>query len=102
MKYPSIGKIAAPVTHRFHLSVMALTRALLLGMLLFSTQVIAADVIVFDAGTFADHSTYDDGKALAVGMEHVLVNGIPVLLNGKRTLARPGRGLKHASATAQG
>ncbi|HEV3437385.1 MAG TPA: D-aminoacylase [Gemmata sp.] len=54
----------------------------------------AADVIVFDADTIADRSTYDDGKALAVGMEHVLVNGTPVLLNGERTPARPGRGLK--------
>jgi N-acyl-D-amino-acid deacylase len=53
-----------------------------------------ADVVVFDADTIADRSTYDDGRALAVGMEHVLVNGVPVLLNGTRTLARPGRGLK--------
>jgi N-acyl-D-amino-acid deacylase len=57
----------------------------------------AADVIVFDANALEDRSTYDDGKALAVGMEHVLVNGIPVLVNGERTPARPGRGLKHAS-----
>jgi len=54
----------------------------------------AADVVVFDADTIADRSTYDDGKALAVGVEHVLVNGVPVLLNGERTTARPGRGLK--------
>ena len=54
----------------------------------------AADVIVFDPNTIADQSTYDDGKALAVGMEHVLVSGTPVLLNGERTSARPGRGLK--------
>ena len=56
----------------------------------------AADVIVFDAKTISDRSTYDDGKALAVGMQHVLVNGTPVLLNGERTPARPGRGLKRA------
>ncbi len=55
---------------------------------------LAADVVVFDAGTIADRSTYDDGKALAVGVEHVFVNGTPVLLNGERTNARPGRGLK--------
>jgi N-acyl-D-amino-acid deacylase len=54
----------------------------------------AADVVVFDAETIADRSTYDDGKALAVGVEHVLVNGVPVLLGGERTDARPGRGLK--------
>ncbi len=55
---------------------------------------LAADVVVFDAGTIADRSTYDDGKALAVGVKHVFVNGTPVLLNGERTNARPGRGLK--------
>jgi N-acyl-D-amino-acid deacylase len=57
----------------------------------------AADVVVFDPQTFEDRSTYDDGLALAVGMEHVLVNGTPVLLNGERTPARPGRGLRFAS-----
>lgn len=54
----------------------------------------AADVVVFDPAAIADRSTYDDGKALAVGVEHVLVNGEPVLLNGERTKALPGRGLK--------
>jgi N-acyl-D-amino-acid deacylase len=54
----------------------------------------AADVVVFDRATIADRSTYDDGKALAVGVEHVFVNGTPVLLKGTRTAARPGKGLK--------
>ncbi|MCI0699739.1 MAG: D-aminoacylase [Planctomycetia bacterium] len=54
----------------------------------------AADVVVFDPDTIADRSTFDDGKALAVGVEHVFVNGTPVLLKGVRTSARPGRGLK--------
>jgi N-acyl-D-amino-acid deacylase len=54
----------------------------------------AADVVVFDPDTIADRSTYDDGKALAVGVEHVLVNGVPVLAHGERTPARPGRGLR--------
>jgi N-acyl-D-amino-acid deacylase len=54
----------------------------------------AADVVVFDPETIADRSTFDDGRALTVGVEHVLVNGAPVLLNGERTAARPGRGLR--------
>jgi N-acyl-D-amino-acid deacylase len=54
----------------------------------------AADVVVFDPEAIADRSTYDDGTAPAVGVEHVLVNGTPVLLNGQRTPARPGRGLR--------
>ena len=55
---------------------------------------LAADVVVFDPATIADRSTFEDGKQLAVGVEHVFVNGTPVLLNGARTPARPGRGLK--------
>ncbi len=56
----------------------------------------AADVVVFDEQTIADRSTFEDGKALAVGVEHVLVNGVPVLSHGERTAARPGRGLRRA------
>jgi N-acyl-D-amino-acid deacylase len=54
----------------------------------------AADIFVFDANTVADRSTYEDGKALAVGVEHVAVNGQLVVESGKRTAATPGRGLK--------
>ncbi len=54
----------------------------------------AADVVVFDPEAVADRSTFEDGKALAVGVEHVAVNGELVLYNGERTIALPGRGLK--------
>lgn len=54
----------------------------------------AADVVVFDPARIADRSTYDDGKELAAGVSHVLVNGEFVLKDGARTLALPGRGLK--------
>ncbi|HUR55321.1 MAG TPA: D-aminoacylase [Gemmataceae bacterium] len=57
----------------------------------------AADVVVFDPAAISDRSTYDDGRALAVGVEHVFVNGAPVLLNGERTPALPGGGLKRSS-----
>jgi N-acyl-D-amino-acid deacylase len=57
-------------------------------------QGMAADIAVFDPTRIADQSTYENGKALAVGMEHVLVNGEPVLLNGQRTQSLPGRGLE--------
>jgi N-acyl-D-amino-acid deacylase len=57
----------------------------------------AADVVVFDPNRIADRSNYATGKALAVGVEHVLVNGKPVLLNGERTKALPGRGLRRES-----
>jgi N-acyl-D-amino-acid deacylase len=54
----------------------------------------AADVVVFDPETIADHATYDDGRRLAEGVEHVLVNGVLVLHQGQRTPALPGRALK--------
>jgi N-acyl-D-amino-acid deacylase len=54
----------------------------------------AADVIVFDPAAVLDRSTFDDGKVLAEGMRDVFVNGEAVLRNGKRTSARPGRGLR--------
>ncbi len=54
----------------------------------------AADVVVFDPSTIADRATFEDGKQLAVGVEHVLVNGELVLHAGQRTPALPGRGLR--------
>jgi N-acyl-D-amino-acid deacylase len=56
---------------------------------------LAADVIVFDPDAVADQATYADGKKLAEGMEHVIVNGEPVLKHGQRTPALPGRALLH-------
>jgi N-acyl-D-amino-acid deacylase len=54
----------------------------------------AADLVVLDAGRVAEEASYEDGRRLAVGVRHVLVNGEPVLLDGVRTPARPGRPLK--------
>ena len=54
----------------------------------------AADVVVFDPATISDRSTFDEGRALADGVEHVLVNGELVLHAGKRTPALPGRALR--------
>jgi N-acyl-D-amino-acid deacylase len=54
----------------------------------------AADVIAFDPAAVRDRSTFADGKLLAEGMRHVIVNGQAVLLDGERTPARPGRGLR--------
>jgi N-acyl-D-amino-acid deacylase len=54
----------------------------------------AADVIVFDPDAVADRATFEDGQQLAEGMRHVLINGVPVLRDGQRTEARPGRGLR--------
>ncbi|GIW84811.1 MAG: D-aminoacylase [Thermogemmata sp.] len=57
-----------------------------------------ADLAVFDPQALTDHATYDHGTALATGMQHVFVNGEPVLLHGQRTSARPGRALRRGQA----
>ena len=53
-----------------------------------------ADVVVFDPATVADRSTFSSPNVLAVGMQWVLVNGVPVIADGRMTGARPGRVLR--------
>jgi N-acyl-D-aspartate/D-glutamate deacylase len=53
-----------------------------------------ADVAVFDPETVCDRATYEEPKRLPVGIEHVIVNGVPVLRDGEPTGALPGRGLR--------
>ena len=50
-----------------------------------------ADVIVFDPATISDHATYAEPHQYSTGVQHVLVNGVPVLLDGDHTGATPGR-----------
>ena len=50
-----------------------------------------ADVVVFDAQEIHDVATYEDPNQLSVGMRYVLVNGVPVIEDGKMTGALPGR-----------
>jgi N-acyl-D-amino-acid deacylase len=52
-----------------------------------------ADVVVFDPKTIADKATYDKPHQYAVGVKHVLVNGVQVLKDGEHTGAKPGRAL---------
>ncbi len=53
-----------------------------------------ADIAIFDPATVIDRSTYADGRALAEGVDHVIVNGTVVLENGEPTGATPGRALR--------
>jgi N-acyl-D-amino-acid deacylase len=53
-----------------------------------------ADVVVFDPATIADRSTFSSPNELAVGMQWVLVNGVPVIADGKMTGAKPGHVLR--------
>ncbi len=50
-----------------------------------------ADVVVFDPTKIADRATYEKPHQYAVGMRHVLVNGVPVLKDGEHTGAKPGK-----------
>ena len=53
-----------------------------------------ADLVVFDPETIRDLATFESPKQLAVGMHSVLVNGVPVIADGKMTNALPGRVLR--------
>jgi N-acyl-D-amino-acid deacylase len=56
-----------------------------------------ADIAIFDLATFGDRATYEAPHQYAVGMQHVFVNGEPVLRDGTLTGARPGRVLLRAN-----
>ena len=53
------------------------------------------DIVVFDPAKVNDVATYAKPKQFPEGIETVLVNGQPVLVDGVRTEARPGRPLLH-------
>jgi N-acyl-D-amino-acid deacylase len=50
-----------------------------------------ADVVVFDETRIQDLATFERPHQLSVGVEHVLVNGVAVVADGKHTGATPGR-----------
>ncbi len=50
-----------------------------------------ADVVVFDPATVADKATFESPHQLAVGMQHVFVNGVAIVDNGTHTGATPGQ-----------
>ncbi|HEY6547998.1 MAG TPA: amidohydrolase family protein, partial [Vicinamibacteria bacterium] len=54
----------------------------------------AADLVVFDPAAVADAATYEAPHQTALGVPHVIVNGVPVVLDGRLTDARPGRALR--------
>ena len=58
-----------------------------------------ADVVLFDANRIADKATFTQPHAYAVGVSHVLVNGVLVVDGGKVTKATPGKVLRMRTAT---
>jgi N-acyl-D-amino-acid deacylase len=55
---------------------------------------LVADVVVFDPATVRSNATYEEPRRFPEGIDHVLVNGIPVVTNGEHTGATPGRALR--------
>ncbi len=54
----------------------------------------AADLVLFNKETVRDHATYASPHQYPEGIPTVIVNGIPVLRDGKPTGARPGQVLR--------
>lgn len=54
-----------------------------------------ADVVAFDPDTFGETGTTFEPNRLAVGMRHVIVNGVPTLRDGMPTGERAGAVLRH-------
>ena len=54
----------------------------------------AADVVLFDPVTIADHATFERPQQYATGVRDVFVNGVQVLAAGEPTGATPGRFVK--------
>ena len=53
-----------------------------------------ADIVIFDPERLTDRATFQNPNQLSVGMDYVLVNGVPVISDGKMTNALPGRVLR--------
>jgi dihydroorotase/N-acyl-D-amino-acid deacylase len=53
-----------------------------------------ADVVIFDPETIRDRATFENPNQLSEGMRFVLVNGVPVIEEGKMTDALPGKALR--------
>jgi N-acyl-D-amino-acid deacylase len=50
-----------------------------------------ADIVIFNPSTVSDHATFDAPHQYSTGMEHVIVNGEPVIHYGDHTGALPGQ-----------
>ena len=55
---------------------------------------LVADLVVFNPKTIIDNATYEQPHQLSQGIQHLLVNGVPVITDGSHTQARAGRVLR--------
>jgi dihydroorotase/N-acyl-D-amino-acid deacylase len=60
-----------------------------------------ADVVVFDPDRLTDLATFENPNQLSIGMDAVLVNGVPVIEHGRATDALPGKVLRGPGSRAQ-
>jgi N-acyl-D-amino-acid deacylase len=58
-----------------------------------------ADVVVFNPDSVRDRATFEQPNQLSEGMRWVLVNGVPVIADGKATGALPGKVLRGPGRT---
>lgn len=56
---------------------------------------LAADIVIFNPDTVADRSTWFDPVQPPIGVDWVLVNGLPVIEDGSVTGRLPGKVLRH-------
>jgi N-acyl-D-amino-acid deacylase len=61
-----------------------------------------ADLVIFDPAEVRDLATFDKPNQLSEGMQWVLVNGVPVIANGKATGELPGKVLRGRGFRATG
>jgi dihydroorotase/N-acyl-D-amino-acid deacylase len=57
-----------------------------------------ADIVVFAPERVRERSTFENPNQLAEGMDYVLVNGVPVIADGKMTGSLPGKVLRGPAA----
>lgn len=60
-----------------------------------------ADLAIFDPQLVGSPASYEDPKSAPTGIPHVFVNGVPTLLHGARTKAKPGQAIRGRGAVAR-
>ena len=53
-----------------------------------------ADLVVFDPAVVDDRATFDEPERYPLGIEHVVVDGTPIVSDGEDTGARPGTAIR--------
>jgi len=55
-----------------------------------------ADIVIFDPGQVNDPASFENPHHYSVGFSDVIINGVPVIREGKLQEARPGRALRRS------